>query len=230
MTISQDIQGVEKKVGVFVTAHHIVLYALLAGALGFGVYLIESKLAAIAETKAEAAQTALAVEKDHSAQLAAAFAANEAQRQADRLAYLDAIKQIQSQAKVQIIHDRVLPAPELGHRIEDLTGFKQGTVTLNTTDDLIVPLPLGREIVARLDQGVADAATVVKQDGVIKSQAATITEQASIIGEDKKVLASQIDADTKVLNAEKAKCRKSKLRWFAAGVAVGVGVRKFLGF
>lgn len=230
MSISADIQSAEKQAGIFLTAHHIVLYLVLAGVLTVGTYLVMAKVADIKEARAQAAETALAVEKDHSAQLAAAYAANEAQRQKDNLAFLASIAQIQSQTKVQIIHDKALPAPELGHRIETLTGFKEGTVTLNATDDLIVPLPLGREIAVRLDQGVADAATVVKQEGVIKNQTATIADQTGIIAEDKKVLTAQIDADAKALSAEKAKCRKSKLKWFGAGVVVGFLGRGFAKF
>jgi len=221
MTINSDLIGVEKRVGIYLSVHHIVLYVLLAGALLTGVYLVESKLSSLAEAKAAAAEQALAVEKDHSAQLAAAFAANEAQRQKDNAAFIASITQIQAQAKTQVVIDRTLPVKDTGHRIEDLTGFKQGTVVFDSSDNLVVPLPLGREIVARLDQGIADAQTVVKQDNVIKNQTATIADQASIIVEDKKVLAAQIDTDTKVLNAEKAKARKSKLKYFGAGVIVG---------
>lgn len=230
MTVEASIQAAEKKVGVLLSAHHIVLYVLLAGASLTGVYLVESKLASLAEAKAEAAQQALAIEKDHSAQLAAAFAANETERQKDREQFLQTISQIQSQAKVQIIHDKAAPAPETGHRIETLTGFKQGTITLDPSQDLIVPLPLGQEIAARLDQGQADAQTVVAQAGVIKSQAGTIGDQTTIIAEDKKVLTAQIDADKKELNAEKAKARKSKLKWFGIGVVVGFLGRPFAGF
>ncbi len=221
MTISNEIQGVEKSVGVFLSAHHIVLYVLLAGSALTGVYLVESKLSSIAEAKAAAAEQALVVEKDHSARLAAAFAANEAQRQKDNAAFIASITQIQAQAKTQIVIDRTLPVKDTGHRIEDLTGFKRGTVVFDASDNLIVPLPLGREIVVKLDQGIADAQTVVKQDGVIKNQTSTINDLNGIVVEDKKVLAATIDADAKVLNAEKAKARKSKLKWFLAGLTLG---------
>jgi hypothetical protein len=222
MTISNEIKNAESQVGVFLSAHHIVLYVLLAGASLGAVYLVESKLSSLAEAKAAAAEQALAVEKDHSAQLVAAFAANEAQRQKDNAAFVASITQIQAQAKTQIVIDRTLPVKDTGHRIEDLTGFKQGTVVFDPNDNLIVPLPLGREIVARLDQGAADAQTVVKQDSVIKNLTATVNDENAIIVEDKKVLAEQIVADTKVLNAEKAKARKSKLRWFGLGFLAGI--------
>jgi len=68
MTITDEIKSAEKQMGVFVTAHHIVLYVALALALLTGVYLVESKIAAVAEEKAQASQTALAIEKDHSSQ------------------------------------------------------------------------------------------------------------------------------------------------------------------
>ncbi len=219
-----------QKAGIFLSTHHVVLYVLLGGALLAGVYLVESKLASVAEAKAEAAQTALAVEKDHSAQLAAAFATAQAQRDKDNAAALATIAQIKSQTQVQIVHDKALPAPDLGHRIETLTGFKQDTITLNTNQDLVIPLPLGQEIAARLDQGEADAQTVQQQANVIKNDEATIKDQTAIISEDKKVLADQIATDTKVLNAEKAKARKSKLK--IAIIAYGAGwlSRKLIGF
>jgi len=221
MTLSTDLQTIEKKAGVLLTAHHIVLYLALAGALAFGVYSVEAKLASVAEAKADAAQAALATEKDHSAQLAAAYAAAQVERDKQNAQFLQTISQLQQNAKVQIVHDQQLPAPDLGHRIEDLTGFKQDTITLDASDDLIVPLPLAQNIVAKLDQGQADAQTVIEQTGIIKNQQATINDQAGIIAEDKKVLADQITADTKTLNAEKAKCRKSKWKWFLAGLTLG---------
>ena len=222
MMINSDLKRAEAQAGVWLSAHHIVLYVLLAGAALTGVYLVESKLSSLAEAKAAAAEQALAVEKDHSAQLAAAFAANEAQRQKDNAQFIASITQIQAQVKTQVVIDRTLPVKDTGHRIEDLTGFKQGTVVFDTSENLIVPLPLGREIVARLDQGVADAQTVVKQDGIIKNQAASINDLNGIIVEDKKVLAATIEADKKELSAEKAKARKSKLRWFGLGFLAGI--------
>jgi len=221
MTLSTDIQAIEKKAGVFLSAHHIVLYVLLAAAGLFGVYAIESKWAAIETSRANAAQQALAAEKDHNTQLQAAFAQAQAERDKENAQFMQTIAQLQSQTKVQIVHDKALPAPELGHRIETITGFKQGTITLDPNQDLVLPLPLGQEIVARLDQGDADAKTVIAQAGVIVNQTKTITDQSTIIANDKIVLAAQIDTDKKVLDAEKAKSRKSKLKWFITGVVVG---------
>ena len=229
MTINSDLKGAEAQVGVWLSTHHIVLYVLLAGAALTGVYLVESKLSSLADAKAAAAEQALAVEKDHSAQLAAAFAANEAQRQKDNAAFIASITQIQAQVKTQVVIDRTLPVKDTGHRIEDLTGFKQGSVIFDSSDNLIVPLPLGREIVARLDQGIADAQTVVKQESVIKNLTATVADENAIIVEDKKVLAATIDADAKVLNAEKAKNRKSKLKIAVLAYAAGWLSRKLVG-
>jgi hypothetical protein len=221
MTLSTDIQAIEKKAGVFLSAHHIVLYILLAGAGLFGVYAVESKWAAIETARADAAQQALAVEKDHNLQLQNAFATAQAQRDKENQAFLQTITQLQSQTKVQIVHDRALPAPELGRRIETITGFKQGTVGVNANQDLVLPLTLGQEIVARLDQGDTDAKTVVAQAGVIVNQQKTITDQAGIIANDKVVLAGQIETDKKVLDAEKANGRKGKLKWFVIGFVSG---------
>lgn len=228
MTLQTDIKGIETKAGVFLSAHHIVLYVLLLGSALTGVYLVESKIASLQEAKAQAAEQALAVEKDHELQLTQAFQQAQTQRDAQNAQFLQTIQQLQSQVKVQIVHDKALPAPDLGHRIEDLTGFKQNTITLDSSQGLIVPLPLGQEIVAKLDQGLADAQTVVQQQGVIKNQNDTITGQASVIVEDKKVLSSQIAADGKELNACKADNRKSKLKWFGLGVIVGFVGREIL--
>lgn len=230
MTISNDISNSEKQIGLWLTGHHIVLYLALAGSLLAGTYLVMSKVAEAKEARAQAAETALAVEKDHAAQLVAAYAQAQAQRDKDNAAALATIAQIKSQTQVQVVHDRALPPPDLGHRIETLTGFKKDTIALDPSQNLIVPLPLGQEIAARLDQGDADAATVVKQNGVIKNDEATIKDQSAIITEDKNVLAKQIDTDAKVLSAEKAKCRKSKMKWFGAGVIVGFIGRKLAGF
>lgn len=229
-TTTTTVQAIEQKAGVFLTAHHIVLYVALAIALGAGVYFIESKYADLQEARATAAEQALAVEKDRSTQLTKQFAENEAKRQQELLQIYATIAQIKSQTKVQIVHDQAAPAPEVGHRIETITGFQQGTITLTAKDELIVPLPLAHEIVGRLDQGEADAKLVVQQDAIINGQSGTITDQALIIDEDKKVLVAQIDADKKELNAEKAKARKGKLKWFAIGFVTGFIGRGLVGF
>ena len=229
-TPATPIQSLETKAGVFLTAHHVVLYAALAIVIGIGIYFVESKYAALQEARAQAAEQALAVEKDHNAQLVKQFTDNEAKRQLELQQIYQTIAQIQTQTKVQIIHDKTAPAPEVGHRIETITGVPQGTITLNPQDDLIVPLPLARDIVVKLDQGEADAKVVVQQAKVIETQKGTISDQTAIIAEDKKVLVATIDADKKELNAEKANARKGKLKWFGIGFVAGFVTRGFAGF
>lgn len=225
-----DLKTVESKVGVFLTAHHLILYAALAVALSLGVYFVESKVADLAEAKAQAAQQALAVEKDHSAQLATQYALNQAQRDKENQAFLATISQLQTQARVQIIHDKALPPPELGQRIESVEGFKAGTISVDSNSNLIVPVPLAQKIVADLDQAKADADTVMQQESLIKNQTGTIADLNGIIVEDKKVLATQIDADKKELTAVKAECRKSKFKWFGIGFVTGFIARSTLKF
>ena len=228
MPIVTDIKTEEAKIGVWLTAHHLILYIVLAVVLLGGVYLFVSKRADVADAKALAAEQALAVEKDHSTQLANLYAQNQAQRDRDNATFLQGITQIKAQTQVQIVHDKVLPAPDLGHRIETITGFKQGTISLDPSQNLVVPLPLGQDIVVRLDQGEADAKTVVQQAGIIVNQAATIKDQNAIIAEDKNVLTATITADAKVLSAEKANGRKSKFKWFALGFVSGFVTREFI--
>ena len=230
MTISSDIQTIEKRAGVFLSAHHIVLYIALAVAGLFGVYAIESKWAAIETARADAAQQALAVEKDHSAQLASVYAAAQAQRDRDNAATQTQIAQLIATTQAQIAKDRVLPAPALGHRIETLTGFKQDTIKLDASQDLIVPLPLAQNIVVRLDQGAADAETVTKQTTLIANKDKTISDQAAIIVEDKNVLDKTVKADAAELAKAKAEARKGKLKWFGLGVVTGFVGRQFVKF
>lgn len=224
-TSPQPIQSLEQKAGIFLTTHHIILYLALAVVIGVGIYFVESKYAALQEARAQAAEQALAIEKDHSAQLIAQYTADEAKRQQELLQIYATIAQIKSQTKVQIVHDQTAPAPEVGHRIETITGFQQGTITLSPTDDLIVPLPVAHNIVALLDQGEADAKIVKQQETVINTQTATITQQTAVIAEDKKVLAATIVADAKELSAEKAKARKGKFKWFGIGYVAGLATR-----
>lgn len=209
--------------------HHIILYAVaIALALG-GVYLIESRIAAHAEDKAEAAQIALAVEKDRSAQLEKVYQANQIERDKENAVFLQTIAQLQLNVKTQIIHDKALPPVELGKRIESVEGFKEGTISVDITGNLVVPVPVAQQIVGDLDQGKADAQTVVAQSGVIENLNKTVLDANGIIAEDKRVLASQIETDKKELSLVKAKARKSKLRWFGAGVVVGFIGRKLVG-
>lgn len=221
MPLVTEVKTLESKAGIWITAHHLLLYVLLGLALLGGVYLFVSKRADIAEAKAQAAETALAIEKDHSTQLANLYAVNQAQRDKDNTTFMQTISQLKAQTQVQIVHDKALPAPDLGHRIETITGFKQGTIALDPSQNLIVPLPLAVDIVVRLDQGLADAQTVTQQAGIITNQAATIKDQTAIIAEDKTVLAAQIKTDGLELSSCKASARKGKLKWFGIGYATG---------
>lgn len=228
MSAETEIKAVETKIGVLLTAHHIVLYVLLGLAISAGIYLFQSGRADRAEAKADAAVTALAVEKDHSAQLAALYATNEAAREKDREQLAAAVTQNQAQAKIQIVHDQALLAPQLANRIDDMTAFKQGTTTLDPSQNLVVPVPVAKVIVAKIDQGTSDADTVVKYAATIKSQTDTINDQTAIIASDKTTLAKQIETDTLVLNAAKAVSRKSKLKWFFAGFVTGFVSREII--
>jgi hypothetical protein len=91
-----------------------------------------------------------------------------------------------------------------------------------------VPLPLAIDIVTRLDQGLADAQTVVQQNGIIKNLNGTVADQTAIIAEDKKVLTAQIETDTKVLKAEKAKNRKSLFKWVCGAYVAGFLTREMI--
>lgn len=227
-TVTSDIKSAESKIGVFLTAHHIVLYVLLGLAIGAGIYLFESKAANRAGAKADAAIAALAAEKDHSAQLVALYTASEAAREQDRAQLTAAVARIQTQSKVQIVHDQALPAPQLSQRIDDLTNSKAGTATVDSSQNVVVPPVEAHELVTQVDQGAADAATVVKDEVIISSQTATIAGQSQIIDNDKVVLAKQIDTDTKVLKAAKAVSRKSKFKWFLIGVVTGFTAREII--
>jgi hypothetical protein len=215
----------ENKLGTYLTAHHFVLYACLVLALLVGVYLFESKRAEIDAAKAEVAKQQLVAEKDHSAQLVAVYAQQQAVLEKENENYRLTITQVQAQVKTVIVHDKALPAPELGHRIETITGFKQGTITLDSSQDLVVPLPLAVDITMRLDQGIADAETVMAENGYIANQTKTIASQTQIIAEDKIVLADQIKADGKELTSCKASARKGKLKYLGIGIAIGYGLR-----
>lgn len=218
-----ELQTIESKAGVWITAHHGILYLLLAVAIFFGVYQFEASRADIARTEADAAKTALAVEKDHSKQLSDVYAANEIERQKSIAQAQAAIADAKTKTQVQIVHDKALPAPELGHRIESITGFKQGTITLDPQDDLILPIALARDIVVRLDVAAQLETTVSQQQVIITQQAGKITDQANIIAEDKVVLAEQIKTDGKVLSKAKWDGRKGKLKWFGIGYVAGFG-------
>lgn len=69
--------------------------------------------------------------------------------------------------------------------------------------------------VANDEQQLADKTQVI--EGLDK----TVDLQKQEITSDKTVLATQIDADKKELTAVKAQARKSKIKWFFAGVVAG---------
>lgn len=213
--------NLETRIGTWVSAHHIVLYVLLMLAILGGVYAVEAKRAEVAEAKTEAAQQALVVEKDHGKQLADLYAQNEAQREKDIAQYKTDLASIKSQSQIQIVHDKALPAPQLGQRIESITGFKAGTITLDAAQDLVVPQTVAQDIVGKLDEGIADAATVDKLQDINDLLSKTIADQTIIIAQDKIILTGQIKADGDALSGCQTKATKGKLKWFGIGFVAG---------
>ena len=191
----------------------------LALALLVGTYLI-------ADRKAEADRTQLAVAQ---AQLVQTVSANrDFQSQvAQQLAQLqaqnaDLAKALQARQSVEV----KLPAQNASLSASQVAqGLGQGATA--SGDTIVLPLPLGQlaltdmQLVPMLQTDKAQLTTELANE----TQSLQLEKDAHT--SDVKALQAQIDVDKVELKAEKALARRSKLRWFAAGVVVGFVGRAF---
>jgi hypothetical protein len=104
-------------------------------------------------------------------------------------------------------------------------GLGQGATAAG--DTIVLPLPLGQlaltdmQLVPLLTQDKAQLQAELANE----TQSLTLEKQAH--ASDVKALNAQIDVDKVELKTEKALARRSKMRWFAAGVVVGFVGRAF---
>ena len=198
---------------------HIILYVCLAGALLGGTYLITDRQAEHARTQLAVAQAQLVQTQAANNTFQSQVAQQLAQLQAQNA---DLAKALQARQTVEI----KLPAQNATLSASQVAqGLGQGATA--SGDTIVLPLPLGQialtdmQLVPMLQTDKAQLSTELANE----TQSLQLEKEAHT--SDVKALNAQIDVDKVELKAVKAEARKSKFKWFAAGVIVGFVGRTF---
>jgi len=208
----------------------IVLMVLLAGSWGYSKYA--DALASKAETKATTAQAVLVQQIQTNTQLAQQTAQQTAQYQqmvqtltAQNAALLAAIQSDNVILKQQQTKDKTMTPTQLTQRWAQLVP---GVAPSASSDGVVLSTGDAQSTVVQLEE-----VTVLTQD--LKSEteiaqnfqnelnaAVTVNQdQAKQITGLKMQLTEQVKADQAEITEIKAKSRRSKLRWFIAGLVAG---------
>lgn len=255
-TVATEIQAIEKSIGVFFDAKHLILAGLLAVAVIFGVYHFVSRRADAADARAAVATAVAKQAADDAAisakantefqaqttaaiqQLQQANAALAAQNVQNSKALVDALAVLKSAQQVNVArnpNERAARWHELvpGATVSPVSGGgytlneDSGLATLNALESLPVQ---GREI-ELLNQTVANQQQIISNDGVAlkKEQDA---HKADTDNDGKQLVAANKANDKLKADYDQLKddCRKSKFKWFGIGVVVGFIGRHAAGF
>lgn len=242
MTDIATVETVVKKELSWVT-HHLILVGVLIGVLFAGVYGVEALIEKHDAEKAQQANIALQVVVDqvkkleqHQADNDAAVAQREAARDALIQSLVATIAKRDASLQVQIQKNATLTAQQAAARISEQYKTQPGEVVASG-DNVLVTLPIARTIVNTFDQLTACAANysdLQKQLGVEQARTTDLKSQiadrdGTIVGKNTELdkQKSKYEADIALL---KAQARKSKLKWFGAGVVVGFVGRQFVKF
>lgn len=244
------VQDVEKKIGVFLTAHHVVLYLALFAALFAGVYLFEDARIKVAQGKADKADAvALQAKQDAqtseqknaafqialTAQMKSLQEANAQQQAANAqmaLALTAATNALAAQRKV----DATLPPTAIAGRWQTLvpnasvavtpTGYAVDGVSGLATVQALEELPVNRAKIVTLTSMLAGDDKTVLNDAAIledekKSHAADLANDAIQLDASKKQTVA-VQAD---FTLYKKKARRNILRAFVVGFVSGFALR-----
>jgi hypothetical protein len=222
-------------VSAFVKHHEKLLAVILAAALIWGVVgKVQDAIAAHDKAAYAAAASVTAAQAEKNAALATASAALAQQAQAQATATAAANKQLEASNAALITAlanqraiDAKLSPPELAARIETLAALPPNSV-VPATAGYTVTAPAAVSIAQSLETVSTQAGEIVN----LKSEAANDRKQiaaqdALVLGLNQQIagLGLQIGDQTKECKAQvatvKAEARKSKMRWFKAGVVVG---------
>lgn len=224
-------------------AHHLLLVGIVVAVLFLGVWSAESLIEKHDEKKAQQANVALQVVvdqvkklEDHQAQNDAAVAQREAARDALIQSLVATIAKRDAALDQQIKKNATLTAQQAAARLSEQYKAQPGEITASG-DNVIADLPLARSFVNTFDQLTACTANysdTQKQLAAEQSRTSDLKTQvsdrdATIKGKDTELgkQKDKYEADIKVLND---KARKSKLKWFVAGVITGTGLKYVVKF
>lgn len=200
---------------------HLLLLAVILAVASFAGYLYIDRAAQHAHDETILAQHQLQDVLKANADLQAAIAKRDAEIDKRDELLAKAIASRNTILVQQQKQDTQLKPTDLGNRFAQLSGAKPEEVqadavgNFQVTNNAILSSVIQLEKVPVLEANVADLNSQLSDRDV------KISERDQQIVSDKQVLASQIDADNKKYHELQVKARRSKLRWFGAGVVVG---------
>jgi hypothetical protein len=246
-TIAQDITAVEKKVGVWLDPVHIILAIMLIFTSLGGVYLFESKEAAASEARAAIATQVAKSAQEASASQAVQNATMQEQAKEVEAALTAANVQLQ-QANVQLIasnrqltttlvaQQAKVPALPPSQQAALWQQLEPKATVVPTTSGFEVNTAGGIATIQDIQEVSTDRQELVNFQKEVDNELAEITNANNALVEEKKAHAFDIAADAAKLTAANDKyaalndnfatykhnVRKNYIKWFFAGVVVGI--------
>jgi hypothetical protein len=224
-------------------AHHLILVGVLLVTLFLGVYSVEALIEKHDEKKSQQANVALQVVvdqvkklEDHQAQNDAAVAQREAARDALIQSLVATIAKRDAALDQQIKKNATLTAQQAAARLTEQYKAQPGEIVANG-DNILADLPTARSFVNTFDQlsaCTANYSDTQKQLATEQARTADLKTQVgdrdnTIKGKDEELVKQKgkYEADIVVL---KAQARKGKMKWYAAGVVTGLGLKYIFKF
>jgi hypothetical protein len=208
--------------------HHLLMLALVGVLVIGSVYGIESLIAKHDAAKDAQWKSVVAADQQRLATDEANWQQQFQVLSAQNTQLLGAISQRGAALAVQQKKDATLSANEAAQRLSEQTKAAPGEVTAQG-NNLLVDLPISRQIVIGLDQlpvlqaNLTDTKTQLTNETTIAQNA-----QSDVVAQ-KKVNADQVEACKAQVADVKAQARKSKLKWFGIGYVAGVISARLLG-
>lgn len=216
------------------THETLIIVVLVLSVLGFLGHEYLNHAAAVDDKKAQQADVVLQQQKATNDQIA-----SQVKQQQDTLTQLvvqvsqenaqllAAISNRTQTTVVQQVKDKTLPIPDLVTRWNGLAALPASDIT-NTTAGLIITDDGARQTVSQLEQvptltqNLADSQTIIEnKNDQITAQTNLVTGlQTQVSGLNVQISDADKACKTQV-TALKAEARKSKMKWFGAGVVVG---------
>lgn len=251
--VQDEVKVIEQRAGVLLTGHHIVLYIVLALALGVGWYFFQSHRVAVAEGKQavaeavakQAKEDAIESEKKN-AEFQAQIKLQVAQLEADKAQLVVTNQQLTEAMRAQAAAlanqqkaDRVMPPTQQAARWQQLVPATVVTVTptgfsldLNSGLNTLLEIEKVPVLTAQLDKAVAQIQNDQKifADDVAILERERAAHKSDLENDAKKLVASQ--EETKKIKSEfdtyKQKSRRNMMRVAVISYGLGWLTRQFM--
>jgi Tfp pilus assembly protein PilE len=211
----------------------LIIVVLVLGLLTFATQKTFDVIANRDKQQAAVAAQTLAAQVQKDQQLSQAVAASTAQYQAlvtslsqQNSQLINSVQARNSVLNTQQTTDKVLTQPQLATRwltlISQQAGVLDNGQTIEVTHDAALDTVLQLEQVPVLTANLNDGKVVLQntQDELASANQVIVIQKADIDGLNQQ-LTDQKKADTIEIESVKAQARKSKLKWFGAGLVVG---------